>query len=266
MAREETQAFFVWMLERGFLERADPARGRFRGFIKKSLANFLHDRERGRRTVKRGGTHEVLALPEGDEAGALPDPAGRPPEAVLDELWRRELLAHAADALERELREQGKARVFAVFHDYFLGEEDLDYAAVARFYDEGATEGFRERRTEARDRAFFERIRNDLGDLTIEGLRRTGPATAVATLQAEKIDLPVVFAFNLVDGRIDGISVSVGGPPGGRPGVLELPEAGTDDQLRAALDGQLEKLAAEDRFSGVVLLALDGERRRFLQV
>ena len=81
----------------------------------------------------------------------------------------------------------------------------------------------------------------------------------MATLAAEKIDLPVVFAFDLADGRIDGISVSVGGPPGARRGVLELPEGGTDDQLLAALDGQLEKLAAADRFSGVVLLALDGE-------
>ena len=40
-ALDSTQDFFLWMLEGGFLERADPSRGRFRGFLKASLSNFF---------------------------------------------------------------------------------------------------------------------------------------------------------------------------------------------------------------------------------
>ena len=136
-AHDATQEFFLHMLEKDILARADPARGAFRAFIKTSLANFLHDLERKRRTVKRGGTHQLLSLsPEGqgEEPFDLPDAAGRSPDEVLDDLWREELLAQAADGLESELREKGKARAFQVFHDYFLGDEELDYATVGTRY------------------------------------------------------------------------------------------------------------------------------------
>lgn len=132
-ARDATQEFFLWMLEERLLERADPARGRFRGFIKRCLANFLHDRERRRRTSKRGGDRAFVPL-EGAAELAIPDPAGRGPETVLDDLWRRALLEQARDALEAELAARGKTTVFAVFRDYFLSEDDLDYEAVARRY------------------------------------------------------------------------------------------------------------------------------------
>ena len=129
-AREATQEFFLWMLEGGFLERADPARGRFRGFVKRSLANFLHDAARRRRSVKRGGTRTALSF-ERDDLPPVPDPSGRNPEAVLDDLWRKELLAQGADRLEAELTERGKRVTYEVFRDYFLGDEELDYRQVA---------------------------------------------------------------------------------------------------------------------------------------
>ncbi len=129
-AREATQEFFVWLLEGDLLARADPARGRFRGFVKRCLANFLRDRERARRAVKRGGEHRFVPL-DGDEPLDLPDPSGRTPDEVLDDLWRRELFARAAAETERELVEAGREVVFAVFRDYFLAGDDLDHAAVA---------------------------------------------------------------------------------------------------------------------------------------
>lgn len=137
-ARDAAQEFFLWMLDRGFLAHADPARGRFRGFLKTSLGNFLHDLERKRRTVKRGGNRRVLSLAN-DQGNAdapldLPDPAGRSPQALLDDLWRKELLAQAVDSLEAELRDRGKGVTFEVFRDYFLADSDPDYATVAKRY------------------------------------------------------------------------------------------------------------------------------------
>ncbi len=50
---------------------------------------------------------------------------------LLDDLWRKQLLADATDGLERELRERGKGVTFDVFRDYLLGDSDLDSATVA---------------------------------------------------------------------------------------------------------------------------------------
>jgi RNA polymerase sigma-70 factor (ECF subfamily) len=135
-ARDRTQDFFVWMIESRFLGRADPSRGRFRAFLKTSLRNFLAGQARSAAAHKRGGgrAHVPLEAVGGREGELeLPDLRGRTPEDVLDELWRTALVERATQALENELREQGKATYFAVFRDYFLSaDDDLDYRAVAQ--------------------------------------------------------------------------------------------------------------------------------------
>lgn len=132
-ALECTQEFFLHLLEGDVLERADPAKGRFRAFVKVSLANFVRDLERKRRTLKRGGARTFLSLglSPGEPALELPDPAAFGPEEALDRVWRHELIERATSALETELESQGKSRAFRVFRSYFLSEVDLDYATLA---------------------------------------------------------------------------------------------------------------------------------------
>jgi len=132
-----TQDFFLWMIERGFLGRADPERGRFRGFLKVSLRNFLSDRERAARAQRRGGDRVHLRLHfDGEDLPALePDAKARTPDEILDDLWRSTLVERATQTLEQELRALGKEIYFEVFRDYFLSsEEGLDYQAVADRY------------------------------------------------------------------------------------------------------------------------------------
>ena len=127
-ARDAAQEFFLWVLEGDLLAKADPARGRFRGFIKTSLANFVHDLERRRRTAKRGGDRRFV--PMDATPLDLPDPSTSP-EAALDAAWRAALVEEASAALERELTASGKGEAFAVFRDYYLGDEELDHATLA---------------------------------------------------------------------------------------------------------------------------------------
>src|SRR5262245_53518495 len=61
-AKDLTQEFFVWMMETDFLDRPDPARGRFRGFVKAALHNYFLNRERNARTQKRGGDRRFVPL------------------------------------------------------------------------------------------------------------------------------------------------------------------------------------------------------------
>ncbi|MFO0982340.1 MAG: ECF-type sigma factor [Planctomycetota bacterium] len=57
-----TQEFFLWMIETGFLAKADLSRGRFRAFIKVALRNYVADHDRERRTRKRGGARAAVSL------------------------------------------------------------------------------------------------------------------------------------------------------------------------------------------------------------
>ena len=54
-AQDLTQDFFVHLLEKGTLGRADPRRGRFRNFLLGALDYFLADANKRAGAVKRGG-------------------------------------------------------------------------------------------------------------------------------------------------------------------------------------------------------------------
>jgi RNA polymerase sigma-70 factor (ECF subfamily) len=125
------QEAFAWLLASRLLDRADPARGRFRGLLKTALANFVVERQRAARADKRGGNHVHVSLADATE---VVDPNGRPDE-LLDVAWRRELLEGARTELQRELENNGRAAYWRVFHDWFLHEEpgvDLDHRTLAR--------------------------------------------------------------------------------------------------------------------------------------
>ncbi len=141
-ALDATQEFFLWMLESEFVKQADPQRGRFRGFMKTALANFMTDLERKKSALKRGGARTLLPI-NGDEDEQIPelaDTAGRAPEEILDGLWRDELLERAVSALRSELENDGKSLYFEVFRAYFLDDEKVDYAGIAKRFEISTTD------------------------------------------------------------------------------------------------------------------------------
>ena len=80
-ADDMTQAFFEQLLRRRMHAMADPARGRFRGFLLASLRNFLSSQREHERAGKRGGGQAALALEPGIDlvtaAVSLAERAGR---------------------------------------------------------------------------------------------------------------------------------------------------------------------------------------------
>jgi RNA polymerase sigma-70 factor (ECF subfamily) len=130
-ADDLAQEAFAWMLSTRLLDKADPARGRFRGFLKTSLARFAIDRFRRDEAAKRGAgrAHEPL-----DAAAGVADAAEPSPDARLDEAWRRELIDRAREELERELESTGRRQHWLLFRDWFLeeGDGEPDQAALAR--------------------------------------------------------------------------------------------------------------------------------------
>lgn len=124
------QDFFVWMLETGFLGKADPSRGRFRAFVKTALRHYVADGNRRKRADKRGGERRFVPI-DAPSVLDVPD-ASLPPDEALDATWRADLVARALARVEDELRRDGRDVVYAVFRDYFLdAAPDVDYRVLA---------------------------------------------------------------------------------------------------------------------------------------
>ncbi len=130
-ARELFQGFFAWMLETGFLERADPGRGSFRAFLKLALRRYALDEFRRDAAGKRGGARGALTLDREHET-ELADRGASRPEELLDRAWRAELVREALERTRGELESEGRALVHAVFRDYYLAPgQEVDYRALA---------------------------------------------------------------------------------------------------------------------------------------
>jgi len=127
-ANDLAQESFAWMLATGLLDKADPARGRFRGFLKRSLHNFAIEQARKDAAQKRGGGVVHTALDQ------VAEPVGGPiPDQALDDAWRRELLERAHEALRLELEAGPRATYYRVFRDYyFAAGDEPSHAELAR--------------------------------------------------------------------------------------------------------------------------------------
>jgi RNA polymerase sigma factor (sigma-70 family) len=132
-AKDLTQDFFVRVLEKGLLAEADPARGRFRSFLRTVCAHFLANRRDREHARKRGGGRTVLSIDAADAEGryALELADELTPERIFDRSWALTLLGRILDQLGREYDEAGKAATFEALRGLLEGEHDLpSYAAV----------------------------------------------------------------------------------------------------------------------------------------
>lgn len=137
-AKDMTQAFFEDFLERNQVIRADPARGRFRSFLVRSLENFLHNEWRRRSAQKRGGGRIVLSL---DNLQAEIDTAHDPvapesPEAAYARQWALTLLDQAQRALEAEWGTAGRSDLFRELLAHLWSEVDtVPFAELSTRFD-----------------------------------------------------------------------------------------------------------------------------------
>jgi DNA-directed RNA polymerase specialized sigma24 family protein len=133
-ARDLTQDFFARALERGLFAEADPARGRFRSFLRTVCAHFLANRRDWETARKRGGGRTILpidaASAEGQYARELAD--GLTPERIFNRSWALTLLGRVLHQLGREYDEAGKGATFEALRGVLDGDAAAPpYAAVA---------------------------------------------------------------------------------------------------------------------------------------
>jgi len=95
-AKDLTQSYFAVFLEKDFLQKVAPDRGKFRSFVLTTLGHFLANEYHRAHAKKRGGDFDFVQA-ETDIAAADPDP-----EKAFLKQWARETLARAMDRLRAE--------------------------------------------------------------------------------------------------------------------------------------------------------------------
>lgn len=125
-AQDLAQGFFVSLLERKSIVRADPRRGKFRTFLLGALKHFLFDTRRKASAWKRGGGIEILSLEEAqaEERYQLEPVDDRTPDKVYEQRWTVALLEAGLARLREEFYAAGKERQFQVLKNFLSCEGD----------------------------------------------------------------------------------------------------------------------------------------------
>ncbi len=114
-AEDLVQGFFLHLIERGTVGRADPARGRFRSFLLGALRWFLSNEYERESARKRGGHSTFVSIDRAEVESSLQ--CSVESEASLDlqfdQQWARALVRNALDALRAEYVESGQAQLYA---------------------------------------------------------------------------------------------------------------------------------------------------------
>ncbi len=113
-ARDLTQDFFAYVLERDVFAKADPARGRFRAFLRTVCARQLADRRDQEKAAKRGGGRSFFSIdPLDAERRYTREPADElTPERIFDRTWALTLLDRVVERLRGEYDDAGRAAKF----------------------------------------------------------------------------------------------------------------------------------------------------------
>lgn len=133
-AEDLAQQFFALLLEKKWLTRADPERGRFRSFLLVYLKRFLSD-ERDRASAgKRGGGVETLSLDDSEGQEGVPDVASgaRHPDREYDRQWALTVLSNALQRLRAEAAATGALSVLDAVQGHLApGDQDETLATLA---------------------------------------------------------------------------------------------------------------------------------------
>jgi len=133
-AQDLTQQFFAGFLAKESFSLADPARGRFRTFLLKSLQHFLADDWKRAHRARRGGGAFQLPLDEATAetryAAELTDTMT--PERAYEQRWAMTLLEQVLARMREDYGRAGKTRLFEALQDFLWGPDaSVSYGVLA---------------------------------------------------------------------------------------------------------------------------------------
>jgi RNA polymerase sigma-70 factor (ECF subfamily) len=133
-AQDLTQEFFARLLEKQWMNAAEPSRGHFRTFLLVALKRFLLNEWDRARALKRGGAVHHVALDAGDaEERFLKEPAvPASPERQFERRWALTLLDRSMAKLKDEYAENSRSAEFEALKEYLSAPRgSIPYAEIA---------------------------------------------------------------------------------------------------------------------------------------
>jgi RNA polymerase sigma-70 factor (ECF subfamily) len=102
------------LLEKDYIQAADPGRGRFRSFLLTAFKHFLSKQRERDNAQKRGGGSRLLSLDfqRGERRYGLEPADPATPETAYERRWALAILEQALARLRQEFAETGKSRLF----------------------------------------------------------------------------------------------------------------------------------------------------------
>jgi RNA polymerase sigma-70 factor (ECF subfamily) len=128
-SKDAVQGLFATLLQRDFLQRLDPERGRFRGYLRASLDHFLVNEHERQSAEKRGGDARAISL-DIDVAERQLGSAAAAADAAYDREWAVGLLERAFARLGKECEESRRPALAAALR-FFQPGEPPSYAQAA---------------------------------------------------------------------------------------------------------------------------------------
>ncbi len=133
-AQDLTQEFFARLLERNYLDRADPNKGKFRWFLLGALKHFLANQRERARSLKRGGRVVHIPLDEitAENRYQLELSTSLTPEKLYERAWALTLLERVREQLRDQFEKAGKRERFEKLASFLPGgQARKSYADMA---------------------------------------------------------------------------------------------------------------------------------------
>ena len=124
-ARDLTQGYFAYLLEKDVLQDVDPAAGRFRSFLLVTLKHYLsHERDKASALKRGGGTQTVsLDAQAAEDRYHLEPGDDLTPEQIFERRWALTVVERSLARLRRETAEGDRPELFDHLKGSLTGEE-----------------------------------------------------------------------------------------------------------------------------------------------
>lgn len=133
-AQDLTQEFFCRLLEKRWLDSADPGKGRLRTFLIVMVKKFMSKEWRRASAQRRGGGHPAVPFDTqlAESQLAADSESSLAPDEAFDRQWAMTLLNLTVERLRTEFAAAGKPGDFEALKDCLMAERGkIDYPAVA---------------------------------------------------------------------------------------------------------------------------------------
>lgn len=127
LAEDTVQAFFGRIVEGSALVGHDPARGRFRSFLRRAVDHHVIDQHRRRTAARRGGSLPQIDVGDAERELATAPTAGD----IFDREWLERVVRLAVERTLEALARRNKPTHAELFRRFHMADEAPSYDAVA---------------------------------------------------------------------------------------------------------------------------------------